>query len=256
MKEDNDSNDDLPVEEQWYLDYELFFHSDIEKHVRDNDVLITVLYKRFQLLLKNLVPAIWNVMLEQYPLIAGEKRPLVIEKAKEYIEMTAEEVILEMFNLEIGQSVGVNVREKYPKIDDWVDFYCRPAKPHFIEESFREKVPWLTDEQWDELKEENIKETLEIFNWKTKRVFDFINALQSVFIEHYPQLLDLNSDEWVIYAVNVRESHTDFLIRCENLECFIEAGFPEGDIKLPFDELKVKIDDYLKSKWNIKGTVS
>jgi len=253
MKEDDDSDDDLCVEEQWYIDYEILLHPEIREHVRDSNVLVLKLYRRYQLLVKHLIIAIRQVMLEQYPLIAAEKRPLVLEKIEEIIQLTAEEVIFEMFNLEIGQSIGVNVREKYPELDEWVDFYCRPAKPKFIDDSFREKMPWLTNEQWEKIKEENIQETLDAFNWGTKRIFDFINATQSVFIEYYPQLLDLNSDEWVIYAVNVRESHTDYLERCEYIECFIEAGFPEGDIKLPHKELREKMNEYLKNKWNIQG---
>ncbi|MBI5539028.1 MAG: hypothetical protein HY951_03150 [Bacteroidia bacterium] len=255
MKEDDDSDDNLSAQEQWYNDYEILLHPEIREHVKDSDVLILMLYHRYQLLVKHLIPAIRQVMLEQYPLITTEKRPLVLEKIEEIIEMTAEEVIFEMFNLEIGQSIGVNVREKYPEIDKWIDFYCRPAKPHFIDDSLRERMPWLTDEQWEKIKEEDRQETLETFNWERKRIFDFINALQSVFIEYYPQLLDLNSDEWVIYAVNVRESHTDYLERCEYIECFIEAGFPQEDIKLPYKELREKMDEYLKNKWNIKGKV-
>ncbi len=255
MEEDDDSNVDLSVQEQWYIDYEILLQPEIREHVKDSDVLIFMLHSRYQLLMEHLIPAIRKVMREQYSLIAAEKRPLVLEKIEEIIQMTAEEVIFDMFNLEIGQSIGVNVREKYPELDEWIEFYCRPAKPKFIDDSFRERMPWLTDEQWDKIKEEDMQETLEAFNWKTSRIFDFINAVQCVFIEYYPQLLNLNSDEWVIYAVNVREAHTDYLIPCEDMECFIEAGFPQEDIKLPYKELRKKIDEYLKSKWNIRGKV-
>jgi hypothetical protein len=255
MEEDDDNDVDLTVQEQWYIDYELLFHPEIREHVKDNDVLLFMLHRRYQLLMKHLILAIRQVMLEQYPLIAAEKRPLVLEKIEEIIQLIAEEVIFEMFNLEIGQSIGVNVREKYPELDEWVDFYCRPAKPHFIDDSLRERMPWLTDEQWDKIKEESIQETLDAFNWKTKRIFDFINAVQCVLIEYYPQLLNLNSDEWVIYAVTLREAHTDYLMPCEDMESFIEAGFPQEYIKLPYKEFREKIDEYLKNKWNFQGKV-
>jgi hypothetical protein len=255
MEGDDDNDVDLTVQEQWYIDYELLFHPEIREHVTDNDVLIFMLHRRYQLLMKNLIPAIRQIMREQYSLIASEKRPLVLEKIEEIIQMIAEDVIFEMFNLEIGQSIGVNVREKYPELDKWVEFYGRPAKPEFIDESFREKVPWLTDEQWNKIKEEDMQETLDAFNWKTSRIFDFINAVQTVLFEYYPQLLNLNSDEWIIYAVILREAHTDYLISCEDLECFIEAGFPQEDIKLPYMEFREKIDEYLKNKWNIQGKV-
>ncbi|NVO09856.1 MAG: hypothetical protein HXX16_07850 [Bacteroidales bacterium] len=255
MEKDDDSDVDMSVQEQWYVDYELLLYPEIREYVKDSDVLIFLLHHRYQLLVEHLIPAIRKVMREQYPLIAAEKRPLVLERIEEIIQMTVEEVIFDMFNLEIGQSIGVNVREKYPELDEWVEFYCRPAKPKFIDDSLRERMPWLTDEQWDKIKEENIQETLDAFNWKTKRIFDFINAVQCVFIEYYPQLLNLNSDEWVIYAVNVRDTHTDYLIQCEDMECFIEAGFPQQDIKLPYKELREKIDEYLRNKWNIKSKV-
>ena len=51
MKEDDYSDDDLCVEEQWYIDYETLLHPEIRGHVRDSYVLYTTEFFEEQLVL-------------------------------------------------------------------------------------------------------------------------------------------------------------------------------------------------------------
>jgi len=73
---------------------------------------------------------------------------------------------------------------------------------------------------------------LEFFNWEERRKFEFIDLVQTIILKYFKELEELNSDEWIIYAVAMREEYQYYMTSCENVELFIDCGFPEEEIKL------------------------
>lgn len=180
-----------------------------------------------------IVPALRKLMYRQYPVLRAENRPLVVEFIEDILFITATEIFLmKMYRLVHGHNTGVNVRDLYPELDSWVDFYCRPAKPDTVNPIRPQEYFWITDAEWEAQAKEEDEKLLEFFNWEESRQSDFINSVQKIYFKYYSELLDLSSDEWIVFAVDIREEYESFKMYCGHVEEFIDCGFPEEDIKL------------------------
>jgi hypothetical protein len=175
-------------------------------------------------------------MYQQYPVFKTETRPLVVEHINDISDITVTALIITLRKLVEDQKAGVNVREKYPEFEHWIEFYGRPNQPEFIDDSNRYEYPWVSDEEWEVTLEKENSMLLEFFNWKEKRKFDFIDLIQKTFFKYYKELEELNPDEWIIYAMLIRDEYENYLCRCEDLELFIDCGFPEEEINLSYEE--------------------
>ena len=204
--------------------------------------------------MKHLAPALHRLMREQYPVFKKEKRPLVVDYINTVASTTGYALLWKLYKLVNDQRAGVNVREKYPKFDEWVEFYGRPHKPDTINEATRPEYTWLNDAEWEVYRDNENKAFLEFFNWEQKRVFDFIDVVQTLLFKYFKELHELNADELIIYAVDIRDEYEYYLSGCEHAELFIDCGFPEEDMKLTDEEfdknysaLNAEKKDYVQS---------
>jgi hypothetical protein len=200
------------------------------------DILHVMFYVRPKIK-RYLTPALRKLMYRQYPVLRAESRPLIVEFIDDIIYIIATEIfIMKMYHLVNGHNTGVNVRDLYPELDSWVDFYCRPAKPYTMDVTHRKDYWWKTDAEWEAQVEYENSQLLEIFNWEQSRQSEFINLVQNAFFKYYPELLDLSSDEWIVFAVEIREEYESFKTYCDHIEEFIDCQFPEEDMKLTDNE--------------------
>ncbi len=200
-------------------------------------------------ILDNLAPALYELMLEQYPVFKTEKRPMVLEAIHDISITIGSTLILKLDTLLQGQYNGVKIREKYPKFDEWVEFYARPGKPYTVDETNRCWYEYLNDKEWEEYRDNENRILLEYFNWQEKRKFEFIDLLQTILFKYYEELKELNADEWIIYAVHIRDEYEDYLTSCEDLELFIDCGFPEENVNFTNEEFQTnysKLSDEIR----------
>jgi hypothetical protein len=212
--------------------------SDMQKEMANTFDFCNFYYTVYSKVMRNLAPALHKLMKRQYPVFVTENRPLVTDYINVIATTTGYKLLLNLFHLIQGQKAGVNLRQKYPEFERWVEFYARPHKPDTIDETHRHEYTWLTDKEWDELRESENQILLEYFNWSEKRKFEFIDVVQTILFKYYEELHDLNADELIIYAVHIRDEYEYYLTNCEHIELFIDCGFPEDHMKLTDEEFQ------------------
>ncbi len=215
-----------------------YLPEELQKSLADTFDFCQFYYKVYSKVMRNLSPELLKLMKQQYPVFKTEKRPLVVEQINVIANITGYKLLLNLFHLVEDQKTGVNLREKYPKFESWIDFYGRPHKPDTMDETHRHEYTWLSDKEWDELRESENRIMLEYFNWKEKRKFEFIDLVQTILFKYYKELEELNSDELIMYAVHLGDEYEYYLTTCEEMELFIDCGFPEEDIKLTDEEFE------------------
>lgn len=227
-----DSEGDINFDAWVRLNKDVFPPEAIESFETNKDILyiITSVYPKIN---RAITPALRRLMYKQYPVLRTEMRPLVVEFIEDTLYITGTVLFLmKMYRLVHGHNTGVNIRDLYPDLDSWVDFYCRPAKPPVLKDVRPETYFWITDEEWKIEAAEEYESMLEFFNWEQTRQAEFINLVQKIYFKYYPELLNLSADEWVIFAVDIREEYESFKLYCSHVEEFIDCGFPEEDMKL------------------------
>jgi len=227
-----DNEGDKNIEEWSRLNND-FLPEDAKEYFEENRDVLHVMFDVYPKIKRHITPALRKLLYKQYPNLRTETRPMVVEFIEGILFITATvKYLMQMYHLVHGHNTGRNVREEYTELDDWVDFYCRPAKPQVVDESKRYKFWWITNKEWKaEIEEEN-RELLKNFNREERRKAEFVNLVQKIYFKYYPELLDLNNDEWILYAVLIREEYELFKELAEDVELFIDCEFPEEDIKL------------------------
>lgn len=220
----------------WYSSSKDDLPEPLGKVFADNFDKLHFLCNVHQKVMKKLSPALHKLMLEQYPVFKAEKRPSVLKKIETISSTTGHLLLLHLYHLVQGQKVGVNIRETYPDFDKWVELYARPEYPKTIDETTRYQYTWMIDEEWEVYRDNENKAMLQFFNWKEKRKFEFVDLIQKLLFKYYKELEDLNADEWIIYAVFMGEEYESYLLGCEDLERFIDCGFPEELIDQTYEE--------------------
>ncbi len=235
-----------------------FFPPEILEFLKKNSDLFrlnTGLYSRIS---KRVVFALQYLMYKQYPALKTETRPSVIRRLENMLWIPCTEVFLTKINkLLHTHNTGGSVRDMYPRLDEWVKVYARPPKLHLVNEDIPPCHWKLGDTRWKVAAKKQNAEILEFFQWEQSRKSEFINLLQDICFKQYPELLDLSSDEWVVFAKIIGEEYDLFKTECEYVEGFIDYNFPEDYINLPFDkyidkctELTPKISKKAQEKRN------
>lgn len=222
----------------WYNSSKAYFPEKFKKQMEDSYDLMHFMYSVYRKVMRQLAPALRKLMRQQYPVFKTEKRPLVVEYIESISTTIGYSLLFNLYHLVQGQKAGVNIREKYQKLDSWVDFYARPQHPHTIDETTRPEYTWMSDEEWEVYRDSENKAMLEFFNWKEKRKFEFIDLVQKLIFKYYKELEELNPDEWIMYAVHMGDEYETYLSQCEDVELFIDCGFPEEEIKLTDEEFR------------------
>ncbi len=217
----------------WEEDDDLDFSYDFLEFIEHKSDVIDLLCKFHQDIKAEIKPAIRKLMYSQYPVLRTEERPLLVEDIEFIINYTAnQDYLLKIYKLLEWHKKGEDLRTLYPKLDKWAKFYCRPAEPDTVSFTRPENYFWMTDEEWiEDAKKEN-EGLLQFYNWEQTRQAEYILLIQKIYFRYFPQLLDLNSDEWILFAVDIRDEYEMFKESCEHIEEFIDCGFPEEDFKL------------------------
>jgi len=162
--------------------------------------------------------------------------------------------LLLMLNILVqDQKEGVNLREKYPDFETWIDFYARPPEPPVPDYHSLDKNPLLfnalTAEQIKEIADEEWESNIKHFNKVEELKKEYYDLVQPLVLKYYPALQDLDYDGWIIYAVEIREEYEDYKLRCEHVDSFIEYGMDEEDIHLTYKEFYKKFSIKFHEKW-------
>src|ERR1035437_4149829 len=246
MFEDNDEEDDYKMSEleEWYDNNFAYFNRASETESGLN-LDITLFYNGvYYPVMKELAPTVRKLMYKQYPLLETEFRPMVMDHINWMVSKAGHRLLLMLNILVQDQKEGVNLREKYPDFESWIDFYARPPEPpvpnyHYLDNNpllfnalTAEQIKEIADEEW----ESDIKYFIKVEGLK-KEYYDLI---QPLVFKYYPALQELDYDGWIIYAVEIREEYEDFKLRCEHVDSFIEYEMDEEDINLGYKEFHEK----------------
>jgi len=220
----------------WYKRNKEYFPQEIKDPFEQHSDFIHFLYNGYQKVMKRMAPALHKLMKRQYPIFKTEERTLVLNQIDDVATTTGSSLLFKLYELVQGQKDGINIREKYPDFERWKKFYAQPHTPTTIDETTRSQYVWLNDDEWIEYRDSENKGLLEYFNWEEKRVFEFIDVVQTLIFQYFKELEELNADEWIMYAVCIRDEYEYYKSNCEQIELFIDCGFPEEDMKLSDEE--------------------
>jgi len=129
--------------------------------------------------------------------------------------------------------MGKTIREHFDPFDQWLKDAVYPEdtfeKTTDIE---RSEYGISTDEEWEEIKENEDIFREEEMEWIKQRRFEFIDLLQSTFLQYFRGFELLSSDDLIFYSVLLRDEYEFFWEACENIEYFIDWGLSEEDYSL------------------------
>lgn len=221
------------------MDFQAWYHLNKDNFPPELDEVLENSYDSFYFLfnvyrtvMNKLAPVLRILMARQYPGFKNEKRPKVAGFIETIATTTGYSLLFRLKNLVEDQKKGISIRDKYPNLEAWKDFYVRPQHPPTVDKGKRSHFWWLNDYQWGKYVETENKKLLDFFQWSEKRKFEFIDVIQTIVLKYFKELEELNPDEWIIYAVHMHEEYEYYQVSCENVELFIDCGFPEDDIKL------------------------
>lgn len=220
----------------WFEMYKDYLPGKFQTMIEKNKSSLYFLFHVYRKVMRDLEPALQKLIYRQYPVFKKETRPLIVEEIQAITSTTGSSLLFNLYHLLDDQRNGVNVRKKYTEFEEWKQFYAMPKVPDVLDESTRPQYTWLSDEEWVKHVESENKAFLEFFNWCEKRKKEFMDVVQTILFKYYKELENLNGDEWIIYAVHIRDEYEYYLSNSESLEEFIDCGFPEEDIKLSHDE--------------------
>jgi hypothetical protein len=240
---EDDEDDDFERSEFdiWYDDNFRYFRRGAEKFIEPS-LDVELFYKGVYCpVMKELGKEVYALALKHYPIIGTEQRPAVLEAIRWRVEITGHEFLLRLYDLVQDQLEGINLHEKHPELDEWAVKYPTYRKPHYLDQSFFDKFTWLTEEQKQEMIAEDKKDADETFQIKEKPRFEFFDLLQRITFKYFKGAQDLDTDGWVVYNVILFSEYTDYEIRFEYIDEFIDYEFDEEDLNIPYAEFSKKL---------------
>ena len=239
--------------EEWIDFYWIYIPLDLRDEPSDNIELMHFYSHVFINVKRELTPLLLQLAEKQFPIIKTNTRPFILEKINEYISDTIDLFLLHTFNLLHDQKLGVDLRQKYPKLEEWIPFYARLQQPRLYDMSYFEKFPSRKkiEDKKSKLEELN-REAIELFNWAETRKRDFIDTVQTVVIKYYKNIFELDSDGWIIYAVNIGDEYGNYKDKFEYIFDFILYEFPEEYINLNYSEYLEKFKEAYENRPDLR----
>jgi hypothetical protein len=252
-EEEDEDNYKMSELEKWY-DNNFAYFNRASKPEPGLDLDITLFYNNtYCPVMKELAPAVRKLMYKQYPLLETKFRPMVMDHINWMVSKAGHRLLLMLNILVQDQKEGVNLREKYPDFESWIDFYARPPEPPVPDYHSLDNNPLLfnalTAEQIKEIADEEWESNIKHFNKVEELKKEYYDLIQPLVLKYYPALQDLDYDGWIIYAVEIREEYEDYKLRCEHVDSFIEYGMDEEDIHLTYKEFYKKFSLKFHEKW-------
>ena len=174
-------------------------------------------------------PKLEKLAREHYPDFNDNLHPLLADWITTTHETTCFGIAYHMKGLVQRMKNGINIKEQYPKLEEWRAFYFH-QKPNTLEDKERNMYLWPDDEAWEEEKKKENREMLRFFLWEQQRKRDFYDIIQPALFRLYPVLESIEGDHWLLYAVNLRDDYEEWLSLMEHVEHIIEYGMPPESI--------------------------
>lgn len=175
------------------------------------------------------LPKLRAVVKKHYPDLTVV-HPVIEEYVNEVSSTTIFSLAYMMKGLVRDMKDGVDIQAKYPKLEEWRDFYVHP-KPSTMEGVPRNLFLYPDDEQWAKYVEEENRELYRFFCWEEKRKTDFYDIVQPELFKVYPVLEELEGDFWVLYAVNLRDEYEEWLTVMESTESAVQYEMPPESVR-------------------------
>lgn len=175
--------------------------------------------------LRTIHPPLKELMLLQYPDFKNITDPVQKNHMQDINKFYSFQIIWRLFWFLHFQNKGREIK-KFPKLEEWRAFYCKPQPTEQISDSLRNHFLFKTDEEWQQHKEEENKKLLQFHNWEENRRQAFYDIIQPLLFETLPALQNMEGDEWVIYAMRLRDEYEEWKSFCEHLETIIDYELP------------------------------
>jgi hypothetical protein len=211
MFEDDDEDDfEMSEVEKWHDDNIRYFDWRAYKTPGlplDVELFYYSVYVPFK---KELKEPLRKMVHQHYPYIATECRPEILAKIETLIDRVGHEFILFLRGMVQFWKTGKDLREMFPKLDEWAISYQSYRKPRYMSLSFWDWCDWLTEEEKQSLLDESNREADEQFAFEEKPRSEFYDLLQTIVFKYYNDLQDLDSDGWVMFEVFLRDEYTSY----------------------------------------------
>ncbi len=185
-----------------------------------------------------LAPELNKLMLCHYPATQQATHPTQLEYIKDLHETNIFGLLLTLRNRLREQKEGINIHEKYPKLESWKQFYCNPSQPNTVHDNTRNIHLHPDNTEWEKYKAEENHKLKQLHTWRQTRQQEYYDLVQPYLFEYLPQLHNLEPDYWVLYAVTIRDCYEEWLTSCEYLETAIEYHLPPDSITWDYADFK------------------
>jgi len=247
MFDEDEEDFEVSEKENWYDLNRHFFH--LYNNEGDMPLDVELFYDSVYIpIMKELENPVRELVNRQYPFIATETRPEVLEELSLMIKEVGRQFLLLIHDMMLWQKAGKDLREIYPKLDEWAVQYPALRKPKKIDLSYIDQRSWMSAEEKQKEKEEEEKALIELYACQEQRRFDFFELLQHLTFKHYPSVQDINSDGWTMYDVFLHDEYTMYQCLFEFYDGFIDYGFDAKDLKLPKEEYDKKYFEKYKER--------
>jgi hypothetical protein len=228
--------------EDYYALHKNDFHPQLQETIERKMEVLKWWYDMYLPITEDLEPVLAELALKQFPQF--EK---AIENAdmKKYIAGIHEEIAGKIAaniyrNTVVAMREKWDLKAKYPKLEEWRDFYCKPQKPYEMDDSTRKWSAWLSDEQWEEFKKLENRRAARFEEWEKERQNEFMGVVQPVLFYHLPELNEIEGDYFISFAVDLRDYYENWKSWLEHAETVIENEMPYETVfifKEEFQEL-------------------
>jgi hypothetical protein len=227
----------------WYALNKDHLPVDLKKVMEESHEVLRFIAEDYMPAMNLMSKALHELIREQYPVFKTEIRPIVLKRIDKIVQNRSYNLTVNTYHLIKNQEAGIDFRKKYPDLEKWKKYYCRPdPPPQLLTDKDREEYPFLDDAAWEECKEEENKGTLEFYNWKQRRKFEFKGVAQKLLFKLYKECEELDSDPLILLAVILEEEYLSYQMWAEEVESIIDYGFPAETVNMDYKEFKKMVD--------------
>lgn len=241
--------------DQDFSEFRLFYELNKDKFPEDFRGTVeefaewaTFYYEVYEPCAERMIPQLKRLLLKQYPDLKGAMHPSQVKYIGEIVETTPFSLVFGMKRLLKEQRDLKDARDKYPKIDEWREFYGKPEEPGTVSDESRNMFLWSKDEDWEKYKAEQNEEMRIFHEWQQKRLKEYYDIVQPLLFEYMPELENFEGDFWVLYAVTLRDEYESWKDNCEHLENSIEYHLPPESVDWEWEVYKEALRE-ARPKW-------
>lgn len=210
-------------------------------------------FRRQKQFIDEIAPLLEKLMHLHYPDFKAITNEVQIKWMEEHNKINAMQLFGQLNrNLKYQRNM-VPVSEKYPKIEQWREFYCKSHEPDYLDEEYRKKYPGfygrMSDAEWQQTMDSENKKIKQFHEWEEKRKNEYYELVQPVLFQHLPELQDMEGDWWVIYAVSIRDNYETWNQLCEELETALDYDLPPESCNWEYDKFKEAVSKRTKGQY-------